>query len=125
MERYFSKAESGFTLLEIMVALAVLALALVSLTRVTGDQARNIESLREASYVQWVAANAIAEIQLESSFPRPGVRAGEELMGLHLFYWDAEVINTENADVRRIVVRVFEGAARDNLLFQTAGFAGR
>lgn len=59
----------GFTLLEVMVALAILAIALAASVRSVGEQARARDLLRDDSYARWVAANLIAETRISEGFP--------------------------------------------------------
>ena len=58
------KRAYGFTLVEVLVALAVVAIALLALTRAAGVQVATFDALRERTLAGWVAANVVAETRL-------------------------------------------------------------
>ena len=101
----------GFTLLEVLVALAILAIALSASVRAVGQQARAHEILRDGSYARWVAANLIAETRLSEAFPAPGTREGQSRMAGRIWRWRLIVSATEDGDIRRLDAEVFPGDA--------------
>ena len=62
----------GFTLLEVLVALLLLALAMVALVRAAGLEARALSQLQDATVAQWVASNVLAETRLTGRPPAQG-----------------------------------------------------
>jgi len=101
-----SAHSKGFTLLEVMVALAVLAIALAALIKGVSDNAANAAHLRDKSLAQWVGMNVVTEQRLATDWGDTGVRRGEEEMGNHSWYWSASLGETFDADVRRLDVEV-------------------
>lgn len=99
----------GFTLIEVLVALAILAIALGASVRAVGEHARSHEILRDGSYARWVAANVIAQTRLAEPWPRLGEREGQSRMASRDWRWQLEVSDTPDADMRRLDVRVYEG----------------
>ena len=67
-----ARMRRGFTLIEVLIALAVVALALLGLTRVAALQVRDFDALRERTFAGWVAANALEETRLGASLPSTG-----------------------------------------------------
>jgi general secretion pathway protein I len=100
-------ANKGFTLLEVLVALAVVAITLAALIKGGADSAANASYLRDRSLAHWVGMNVVAEYQLEATWPRPGRFQGDEEMAGQRWYWRAEVSETFDQDVRRLDVRVY------------------
>ncbi len=98
--------ERGFTLLEIMVALAVVAVALSAAVKLSSQSINNMQRLMEKTLAHWVAQNVLAEKRLQRGFPVVGSSRGEMEMGVRQWVWEAEVFDTEDADVRRIEVEV-------------------
>ena len=96
---------TGFTLLEVLVALAVLALSLGALISATASQARNSAYLVERTLAQWVALNAVAEYRLEGRWPEPGTRDGEGTMGERNWRWQA-VTSTTSVSGNRALTRL-------------------
>jgi general secretion pathway protein I len=96
----------GFTLLEIMVALAVLALAMGALVKTSSDYTSNQTYLRDRTMTTWVARNVLAQHQLENQWPKVGERKGTLEMGWQEWDWLAKITQTEEDKLRRIDVEV-------------------
>ena len=62
----------GFSLIEVLVALAVVAIALVALLAAAGRMARDADHRRELTLADWVAANVLVETRLRDPVPDPG-----------------------------------------------------
>ena len=97
----------GFTLLEIMVALAVLALAMGALVKTSSDYTSNQTYLRDRTMTVWVARNVLVQHQLENQWPRTGERKGTLEMGRQEWEWLAKISQTDEEKLRRIDVEVF------------------
>lgn len=100
------RAVRGFTLLEVLVALAVLAISLGAVIRVASHSTATVSQLRERTLAAWVASNAINELLLSASWPPPGNRQGSELMAGQAWYWQMQVVNTDDPELRRLEVSV-------------------
>lgn len=81
----------GFTLLETLVALAVLALALGALLAAGGSAARQLGALRERTLAGWLADNRLAALMLARPAPAPGERAGSAEYGGRRWHWRERV----------------------------------
>jgi general secretion pathway protein I len=114
----------GFTLLEVLVALLVLALSLTALVRLSALEARALADLRERTLAHWVAANVLEETRLAEAWPATGRRSGSARMGGRDWHWELAVQNTEEPAIRRldISVRLAEGEGAGATL---AGFVGQ
>jgi general secretion pathway protein I len=100
------RRQRGFTLLEVIVALTVLAITLGSIIKATGDYTANQAYLRDRTLANWVARNVLAEFQLDSAWPEVGERKGTVEMGRMEWDWLARISQTEEADLRRLDVEV-------------------
>ncbi len=98
--------QHGFTLLEVLIALVVLAVALASLVKGVGGNASNEAYLRDKTLAQWVALNVVAEMQLAEKWPDKGKKQGNETMGGYEWFWRTEISDTFDEDVRRLEVKV-------------------
>ena len=118
----------GFTLLEVVIALAVVAIALLGLVRTAGLGARALSHEREATLANWVAANVLAETRLRERFPPIGRRDGRMDMGPIAFRWLLVVQASEDPAIRRLDVHVFPDhgaiAESDPPVASMTGFAG-
>ena len=98
----------GFTLLEVMVSLLIVALALTTLVKGAAGNVNNANELRDKTFSQWVAVNKINEWRAQKLFPPVGKTSGQQMMGKEEWYWVAQVINTENKDIRRVEISVYK-----------------
>lgn len=115
---------AGFSLLEVLVALAVLALGMGAVVRTAGQQADLLRQAREHSYAQWLASNVIAEARLAQSLPDTGVREGQARMGGQNWRWRLQIGATPVAGIQRLDVSVFPDQRREPVL-TLSGFAGQ
>lgn len=118
-------ATRAFTLLEVLVALAVLALALGALVRAGGEQARSMDHLRTKSFAEWVAADQLARSRLADPWPETGTQHGIARMGRRQWHWRQSVTRTQDEDIRRIEVAVRLEPEAETPITTLAGFAGR
>lgn len=100
-------SRSGFTLLEVLVALIFFSLIGVVLQSVTASSMSNSLSARANSYATWIAENKLAELRINDGFPAP--KSYEEGIEFGTDEWQVttRVIKTENPDIHRVEVEVF------------------
>lgn len=97
---------SGFTLIEILVALAVLAIALTAAAHSVGSAVDTTVALRERMLARWVAEDRMAELELRGEWPALDTREGDAEMGGRKFHWVQETGVTPVAKMRRVEVSV-------------------
>lgn len=112
----------GFTLVEVLVALAIISIALMSALRAAGQGTSNVGELRSRLLAGWVAENLLAEHRARADWLPLGVQRGSAREGGFDFTWREEVIATPNAAFRRVDVRVFAAAEEGHSLAHLAGF---
>jgi general secretion pathway protein I len=102
-----NKNSQGFTLIEILVALSILAVAMTAVSRSASSGVQNAAALREHVIANWVAQNRMALHQAGSDWLPTGITTGNESQAGQDWPWQEEVIATPNPTMARIVVRVF------------------
>ena len=112
----------GFTLLETLIALVVLALALVALSQTAARQVNAFSDMRERTMAGWLALDVLNQTRLDTPFPNVGKSDGRRRFANRDWRYEVEIQSTDVADIRRIDVRVFDGA--DTVAMATlTGFA--
>src|SRR5262249_51181359 len=111
-----ARAARGFTLLEVLVALLVLALALLALMRTAAVEVDRFAALRQRTLAAWLAQDVLAETRLGSRLPANGKSDGTRRFGNSDWRWSMNVQATAVPTIRRIDVRVFAEADRDAAL---------
>ena len=116
---------SGFTLVEILVALAVVAVALAAGMRALAQSADGAGTLKARTLAMWVAQNRIANAEFARALPPAGRRSGDAWQGGTAFVWRETVGATPNPAFRRVDVEVAEAAAPDYVLARLTGYVAR
>jgi len=100
----------AFTLLEVLVALAVLSIAMIPLVKTPVAIASNQSILKSKTFAEYVALNKIAELHLERNFPPLGTKKGSEVMAGREWYWKSKIIKANSLfkNIRRIELSVYE-----------------
>lgn len=96
----------GFTLIEILVALAVLAIALSAAAHSVGSAVDTTVALRERMLARWVAEDRMADLELRGEWPALDTREGDAEMGGRKFHWVQETGVTPVAKMRRVETSV-------------------
>lgn len=128
------RAAAGFTLLEVLIALTVLALSLGAVIQASGDFTSNQIYLRDRTFAEWVARNQLVATQLQGGWPSLGRKKGEvdfpqsttETAGRE-WRWEMQVTQTPEEDMRRVDIEVFLAASGDDdsPLATLSGFIGK
>lgn len=85
------KRMAGFTLLEIMIAVAILATALGAAIKTTSSSLNNAAYLQQRTLAHWVAMNTYNELEVFEKWPAPGGKSsGTMLMAGHEWHWKVE-----------------------------------
>lgn len=98
--------QQGMTLLEVIVALAVFAVAAVSITKSLGEQIANMPILEERTLAQWVASNQMVEAKLVAGGSDLGKKEGQVELADKTWYWRKEVVKTTDDNFRLIRISV-------------------
>ncbi|WP_292937300.1 type II secretion system minor pseudopilin GspI [Noviherbaspirillum sp.] len=119
MHRRLSR-KSGFTLLEVLVALVIVGTALGASLRAVGSLTQNSNGLRASMMATWSAENRLAQIRLAHEYPAFGKRSFDCSQGDLRLTCEEEVFATPNPFFRRVEVSVFDGDNMDRRIIKLA-----
>jgi general secretion pathway protein I len=109
-----SRRFGGFTLLEVLIALVVLALTMGAVIRAVGGYTGNQAYLRDRTLATWVARNVLVDQQVKDAWPGVGELKGTTESGGREWRWLGTVSQTEEEDLRRLDVEVRPIDAEDS-----------
>jgi general secretion pathway protein I len=106
------RAPHGFTLIEVLVALAIVAMGMAAVMSALSSSASTLTYLRDRTFAQWVALNQIANLRLSGQAPPPGDSNGDTDFAGRSWHWSQKVVSTEVPGVARIDVSVRPAEAK-------------
>ena len=115
----------GFTLIEILVALALLAVALAAGMRALAQGADGASTLKARTLALWVAQNRLAAAQIAPDALVAGESRGDATQAGMAFVWTVEVSATPNPAFRRVDIAVAERDTPGYMLARLTGYVAR
>lgn len=101
-----SARAGGFTLIEVLIALAILAIALAATMRATGLAISSATETKQRTYATWVAQNRIAMLTATRTFPAVGTDSGQIMLAGMSFQWMQTTNETANRNFRKVEIAV-------------------
>jgi general secretion pathway protein I len=115
----------GFTLIEVLAALVIVALGMLGVIEAVTQSARNGTYLREKTLAHWIALNVITEKRLQPEPPPVTESSGDVEFAGQSWRWRMQVTQTQVASLRRMDVSVRPADAPDSSALATVtGFYG-
>jgi general secretion pathway protein I len=106
-QRCQTRIPLGFTLLEILVALAILTISMSALMVAASSHTSNISHLRNKTFAGIIASNKAEKLYLSKAWPTAGKSNGNIEMTRNEWHWEMNVQNTQDPSVRRAEISVF------------------
>jgi general secretion pathway protein I len=115
----------AFTLIEVMVALLVVAIGMLGAITAVSQAAGNSGYLRDKTLAHWIAMNKLTEVRLQKNAPSIDKTSDEVEMGGRKWKWTMNVTQTQVETMRRIDIAVRpEEAPENSRLASITGFYG-
>lgn len=102
--------QTGLTLIEVLIALAIVSIAMTAIIKVTSQNIRSTAYLQKKTTAMWVAQEVINEAHanlLDLADSKGNQRLTTEMLGQD-WYWQMAEEKTPNEQVKKILVRVYE-----------------
>jgi len=115
--------QQGFTLIEVMVALTIVAFALAAVAASMNQMIDAANAMRDRTYASWIAQNKIAEMRLANEIPEVSTTSGEVEYGNSEWAWRAVVSETGVENFMRVDVSV-SYVGTDYVVRTVTGFIG-
>ena len=100
------KRRGGFTLIEVLVALAIVAVGMAAVLGALTSSANTVSYLRDKTFAQWVALNQIANLRLSGQMTAPGNSDGDTDYAGRSWHWRQQVVATDVPGMVRIEISV-------------------
>ncbi len=101
------KKIAGFTLIEVLLALTVIAISLTALLRVTGQNIENTNRIKEKSISHWIAMQGVSMIQLGLVEVNPSQESTQATTMLgQKWYWRAKISSTSMKTIQQMTISV-------------------
>jgi general secretion pathway protein I len=116
----------GFTLVEVLVALTVVALGLTALMVAVSGTARTSGYLRDKTIAQWIALNRLTQVRLMVNKLGDNQDTGQLDFAGRKWHYDTRYFDTQFQSMKRVEVRVYVGDAntKSNPIARSTGFMG-
>ena len=120
-------AARGFTFIEVLIALVVVALGLAAVAKQTGQSARTARIVQSKTLANWIALNKLTELRLIEGVPSAGTDSDEIEYAGRNWFWESEIIKPSD-DVNnfmRVEVSVALADSPEDIIAVVTGFIGR
>lgn len=116
----------GFTLLEVLVALSICAMAGIAAMQATGEHIHHLTSIEEQTYASWVAENVLVEQRTkgEKWQGKNNIRGSEVMAGVEWF-WQQEVTATSDKSFVKLTINVFSDEKYENSVYELSTYLNK
>ena len=108
---------NGFTLIEVVVAVAVIAIGLAATINTVSSVSHNTAVLNERIIATWVAQNALARHVLNLDNNEATDAQGEQRIAQIDWLWEKTLHPTEDQNIRRVDIKVTKQDVRASHIF--------
>ena len=112
----------GFTLLEVLVALAIFAITAAAMISGIAGSLSAQSYLERKTIAHWVALNQLNFTNMRAVWPAVGISDGREEMAGHEWHWTRKVEGTADPKLRRVEIEVRVEREDEDPLVRIAGF---
>jgi len=115
----------GFTLIEVMLAVAVFAIAGVALLGAAQNNFSSLSHLEQKTIANWVASNQLTAASLDKTWPPKNNRRGEVEMAGSTWYWQQKVATTQDSGLQAVTIEIRKNADDESPITELTTFVAR
>lgn len=120
------KKLQGFTLLELLVAMAIFATAGLAIMQASAAHLRSVSQLEEMTIASYVAHNQLQLTLLDrKQWPPKEKTQGETAMANRQWLWQQQVIKLEDNDLRLLQVKISLAQQPEDIIYQLQTYIGK
>jgi len=119
---YRSRHCSGFTLLEVIIALGVVAVGILAVSRAVTGYVETTTTLEQRMVANWVASNRLATLRIQKITPLPGTSRGVEEMAGRAWYFSETITATADPYLFRVDIVVYADSAETDEVGSLHGY---
>ncbi len=115
----------GFTLLELLVAMAIFATAGVAIMQVSSAHVRNLTQLDELTMARYIADNQMQLVMLDKDWPGKEKQQGELEMANRKWVWQQQRLKVPDDDLRLVQISVSLADSPEQVIFELSSYKGK
>ncbi|MFN3899739.1 MAG: type II secretion system minor pseudopilin GspI [Alishewanella aestuarii] len=115
----------GFTLLEVLIALAIFATAGAAILQASASHLRALAQLEELTLASMIANNQLQQAQLNRSWPPRELEQGEVSLGNRDWQWQLRAVTVPDQDLRELQISVRLAEQPEQVVYQLKTYIGR
>ncbi|WP_448213678.1 type II secretion system minor pseudopilin GspI [Colwellia sp. MEBiC06753] len=113
---------NGFTLIEVMLAIAIFAIAGVAILGTAQNNFENLSALEQKTIANWVASNQLTAASLSKTWPPKDKLKGEVEMAGTQWFWRQKVVATQDRQLRSVTIEVRKNQSDEQPLTELTTF---
>jgi general secretion pathway protein I len=110
------KNKAGFTLIEVLIALAILSIALTAIIKSTSQNIKDTFYLQQKTLALWVASDIMNEVRAGITVPEEDASMEEKEMFDQQWSYHANLQSTPNPHIKEINVNVYDSGRQTPLI---------
>ncbi|ASM49092.1 general secretion pathway protein I [Pseudoalteromonas espejiana DSM 9414] len=116
----------GFTLLEVLVALSICAMAGIAAMQATGEHINHLSTLEEQTYASWVAENVlVVQRSKGKDWQAKNGKRGSEVMGGTEWFWKQEITATADKSFVKVTINVFSDEKYEQSVYELSTYLNK